>query len=415
MSPTSSSGKISVALVDDHALFREGLREILESTTDLVVAGEAGNSSDAVTARAGHPPGRGAAGRGDPRRRRAGDRHPDPDVLAVHPDRHPEHVRRPAPPPRLLAAGISGYLLKSIHRQELLAAVRGVYEDPGRVVLAVSRTSLAQVERPAGGGADGQGEGDPATGRAGAEQPPDRPPARAGRGDRQAAHAQHLREAQRGLPDRRGQQGDGRVADPGSEQERVGLIRRPGREDPAELVPDARGEPHLGGGEVHLQMHLVAGARHRDDMVALGQQPAERQPARAQVQPGGDILDRTQRVQAAAQAGGMEAGVAAPPVAGRQLVGGPDAAGEETPADRAGGHHADAQPPGLGQQAGLGPQSPQRVLHRERGHRMDGVGLAELPQRPVGQADMADLPGSDQVGQPGHALLDRGVPVGERR
>ncbi|GAA0440083.1 DNA-binding response regulator [Acrocarpospora corrugata] len=151
MSPTSSSGKISVVLVDDHALFREGLREILESTSDLVIAGEAGNSSDAV--------------------RLVQETRPNVVLLDVEipGDEVIETVARirtlspctqiiilsmydgPHLLTRLLAAGISGYLLKSIHRHELLAAVRSVYEDPGRVVLAVSRTSLAQVEGPPAG------------------------------------------------------------------------------------------------------------------------------------------------------------------------------------------------------------------------------------------------------------------------
>ncbi|WP_061297800.1 response regulator [Herbidospora cretacea] len=148
MNSTSSSGKISVALVDDHALFREGLREILESTTDLAIAGEAGNSSDAV--------------------RLVRETRPNVVLLDVEipGDDVLETVTRmrafspstriiilsmydgPHLLTRLLAAGISGYLLKSIHRHELFAAVRSVYEDPGRVVLAVSRASLAQVEGP---------------------------------------------------------------------------------------------------------------------------------------------------------------------------------------------------------------------------------------------------------------------------
>lgn len=148
MDPTSADGRISVALVDDHALFREGLREILEATPDLVIAGEAGNSSDAV--------------------RLVADTRPNVVLLDVEipGDEVLETVARiralspctqiiilsmydgPHLLTRLLTAGISGYLLKSIHRHELLAAVRGVYEDPGRVVLAVSRTSLAQVEGP---------------------------------------------------------------------------------------------------------------------------------------------------------------------------------------------------------------------------------------------------------------------------
>lgn len=151
MNSTSSSGKISVALVDDHALFREGLREILESTTDLAIAGEAGNSSDAV--------------------RLVRETRPNVVLLDVEipGDDVLETVTRmrafspstriiilsmydgPHLLTRLLAAGISGYLLKSIHRHELFAAVRSVHGDPGRVVLAVSRASLAQVEGPAVG------------------------------------------------------------------------------------------------------------------------------------------------------------------------------------------------------------------------------------------------------------------------
>ncbi|GES21518.1 DNA-binding response regulator [Acrocarpospora pleiomorpha] len=137
--------------MDDHALFREGLREILESTPDLAIVGEAGNSADAVQL--------------------VEDTRPNVVLLDVEipGDEVTETVTRiralssctqiiilsmydgPQLLTRLLAAGISGYLLKSIHRHELIAAVRSVYEDPGRVVLAVSRTSLAQVEGPQAG------------------------------------------------------------------------------------------------------------------------------------------------------------------------------------------------------------------------------------------------------------------------
>ena len=42
-------GKIRVLLVDDHTLFRQGIRTLLSVETDLEVAGEAANASDAVT------------------------------------------------------------------------------------------------------------------------------------------------------------------------------------------------------------------------------------------------------------------------------------------------------------------------------------------------------------------------------
>ena len=40
--------KISVLLVDDHALVRRGFRRILEDEPDIIVAGEAGNGSEAI-------------------------------------------------------------------------------------------------------------------------------------------------------------------------------------------------------------------------------------------------------------------------------------------------------------------------------------------------------------------------------
>ncbi|GAA3829244.1 response regulator transcription factor [Sphaerisporangium flaviroseum] len=143
-----SSTTISVAIVDDHALFREGLREILEAVHDIAIVGEAGDSSAALELVA--------------------ETRPDVVLLDVEipGDEVTETVTRfrsispetqiiilsmydgPQLLTRLLAAGICGYLLKSVHRHELIAAVRSVYEDPARVVLAVSRHSLAHVEGP---------------------------------------------------------------------------------------------------------------------------------------------------------------------------------------------------------------------------------------------------------------------------
>ncbi len=40
--------RISVLLVDDHALVRQGFRRLLEDETDMVVVGEAGDGLDAV-------------------------------------------------------------------------------------------------------------------------------------------------------------------------------------------------------------------------------------------------------------------------------------------------------------------------------------------------------------------------------
>jgi DNA-binding NarL/FixJ family response regulator len=47
---------------------------------------------------------------------------------------------------KLLSAGIKGYLLKSITRHELVAAIRGSRSDHSRVLLSVSPASLARVQ-----------------------------------------------------------------------------------------------------------------------------------------------------------------------------------------------------------------------------------------------------------------------------
>ena len=53
----------------------------------------------------------------------------------------------------LLSAGVRGYLLKSIHWQELVLAIRTVHLDPDRVVLGVSGQSLRSTGQGPGEGA----------------------------------------------------------------------------------------------------------------------------------------------------------------------------------------------------------------------------------------------------------------------
>jgi DNA-binding NarL/FixJ family response regulator len=143
-----ASGSISIVIVDDHTLFRQGLREIVEFQDDLTVIGEAGDSESAVAV--------------------VGREHPDVVLLDVEipGDEAVNTVTRMqeiSPESqililsmydgsqlvlKLLSAGIRGYLLKSVHRHELVAAVRTVHSQPDRIVLAVSRNSLTNVQRP---------------------------------------------------------------------------------------------------------------------------------------------------------------------------------------------------------------------------------------------------------------------------
>lgn len=134
-----------VMLVDDHAILRDGLREILEAEPDLRVVAEASNSDQAVALSAAYHPdvvvldvdipgdsvtvtlGRILAAT------------PRASVLILSVYDEPHTVRQ------LLDRGIRGYLLKSVNRHDFVAAVRGVHRDPERIVLSISRDSLRQV------------------------------------------------------------------------------------------------------------------------------------------------------------------------------------------------------------------------------------------------------------------------------
>src|SRR5260370_68806 len=121
---TERPDRISVAIVDDHALFREGVRGILEAQSDIVVVGEAGDSAGAVAlATRARPrvvlldveiPGDDAT-MTVTRIHRAS---PNSQVIILSMYDGPQLLRS------LVAAGIRGYLVKSVHRQELVAAGR---------------------------------------------------------------------------------------------------------------------------------------------------------------------------------------------------------------------------------------------------------------------------------------------------
>lgn len=137
--------RISILLVDDHAVVREGLRELLGFEADLEVVGEAADAEEALE--------------------QAERLQPDVVVLDVEiphgeaPDTV-QAIRRACPRTRilvlsmydgpqllsrLLSVGISGYLLKSVNRRELVSAIRSVHLFPDRLVLSVSRDSVPRL------------------------------------------------------------------------------------------------------------------------------------------------------------------------------------------------------------------------------------------------------------------------------
>jgi DNA-binding NarL/FixJ family response regulator len=141
--------KISVLLVDDHALVRQGFRRLLEDETDIVVVGEAGDGLDAVKLAQELKPqvivmdcalpginGLVAA-------RRILEASPDVAILMLSMHSEETWVRQ------ALDAGARGYILKSAMELELPVAVRKV--AAGETVLdpAVSRPAALKGERNA--------------------------------------------------------------------------------------------------------------------------------------------------------------------------------------------------------------------------------------------------------------------------
>jgi DNA-binding NarL/FixJ family response regulator len=117
---------LTVVIVDDHGLVREGLRLLLELEPDIVVVGEAGTPEEAFE----------VVQRTDPRValvdltlgdsegialiRGLGVRYPTTKTVAVTMHRDGETVRE------ALLAGASGYLVKGASRGELVAAIHAV-------------------------------------------------------------------------------------------------------------------------------------------------------------------------------------------------------------------------------------------------------------------------------------------------
>jgi DNA-binding NarL/FixJ family response regulator len=150
---TNPDNRTTVMIVDDHALVREGLCGILETQDDMRVVGEAGDSAATVALAAReHPdivlldieiPG----GVVTATVRQIRECSPGSRVIILSMYEGPQLVQE------MLAAGVRGYLLKSIHWQELVVAIRAVHANADRVVLGVSQESLRQVHQVPSAGA----------------------------------------------------------------------------------------------------------------------------------------------------------------------------------------------------------------------------------------------------------------------
>lgn len=146
---------INVVLADDHALFREGTRELLERADGIRVVGEASTGAEAVELDARERPDvtivdiempdlDGVEGT---RRIKAARPEAVVLVLTVHDDE--PYVLA------ILEAGAAGYLLKDVHADELVAAVRSLHAGESVLHPAIARQVLRRVR------ADGDGSSRP--------------------------------------------------------------------------------------------------------------------------------------------------------------------------------------------------------------------------------------------------------------
>ena len=153
--PSIRTDRITVALCDDHAIVRSGLRRILESEPDMIVIGEAGAAADAVLLAersapdvfvmdVGLPDGSGISAI-------AGVLAASPVtrvlMLTVHDD--VAYLRR------AFAAGASGYMVKDAADVDLVQAVRQLaagrqYVHPALGAALLAHESTSRLQGPGG-------------------------------------------------------------------------------------------------------------------------------------------------------------------------------------------------------------------------------------------------------------------------
>ncbi|RXZ48160.1 response regulator [Agromyces binzhouensis] len=146
---------VRVALVDDQALFRAGIRMLVESQDDLVFAGDADDGRGAVA----------LAARSRPDVILMDVRMPHLDGIAATERIMADAEREGREPPRILVlttfdldenaarairAGASGFVLKDADPEFLLAAIRTVHRGNAVIAANATRELIAHSSRGAG-------------------------------------------------------------------------------------------------------------------------------------------------------------------------------------------------------------------------------------------------------------------------
>jgi NarL family two-component system response regulator LiaR len=134
----TTSERIRVIVVDDHAMLRRGLRFFLKGFDDLELVGEASSAQEAVKLCADIQPDVVLMDmvmpdtNGAEATRTIRDRYPDVQVIVLTSFQEQDLIEQ------ALQAGAIGYLLKNVSAEELAAAIRQAHA--GRTILAPEAT-----------------------------------------------------------------------------------------------------------------------------------------------------------------------------------------------------------------------------------------------------------------------------------
>ena len=142
--------QIRVLLADDHALVREGTRELLEREQDLLVVAEAGDGEEAVRLTIEHHPDVALVDIAMPKlngieaTKQIKSLSPSTAILILTAYDDDQYIFA------LLEAGAAGYLLKSVRGRDLVAAVRSVHAGESVLHPVIARKVIDHFSQPAG-------------------------------------------------------------------------------------------------------------------------------------------------------------------------------------------------------------------------------------------------------------------------
>jgi DNA-binding NarL/FixJ family response regulator len=142
VSTGQSPGEITIALADDHTLFREGIREMLATDPAIRVVGEAADGHAAAELAIEHRPDVllldvEMPGPGAPWVIRAVNKNcPGVHVIVLTMHDDADIMQN------LLNCGATAYLVKNILRNQLIAAIHSVARRPDTVLVSVSRKTI---------------------------------------------------------------------------------------------------------------------------------------------------------------------------------------------------------------------------------------------------------------------------------